>query len=282
MAEQKPWCDLHMHSFFSDGLDSPEEMVKRTKEAGATAMALTDHDTTEGLNRARAEAERVGIDFIDGIELSTVWGRNEVHVLGLMIDSNTPSLSENIEGWKASRIDRIHRTIKRLGDLGYTITFDEVQAQAGDKGTMGRPHVARALLEKGIVKSVDEAFTRFLASGKPCYMEREMISVGEAISIIKDAKGIPVLAHPGVYGLDEEIREFRGMGLEGLEVYHGDHSRGEIKKYQKLCKKHDLLPTGGSDDHGLKSGRANIGRIQTPIGCLMDLRASVSKDKHAT
>jgi hypothetical protein len=247
-------ADLHIHSNFSDGLLSPEEIVKNARDAGLTVISITDHDIVDGIDHAIAEGEIQGVKVIPGIEFTTDLPDTEIHILGYYIDYKAQWLKELLSRIREDRKNRIYKIVDKLNKLGVEIIADDVLKLA-EIGSAGRPHVARVLLEKGFVKSIQEAFNRYLDSKAPAYVPHFRLTPVQAIETIKKAGGIPVFAHPAVSNKDEMIPEMMAKGLAGIEVFYSKHSDSQVKHYRSLAVKYGLLMTGGSDFHGLKTIR---------------------------
>ena len=246
--------DLHTHTTASDGSLSPEELVQLAKHQGVSALAVTDHDSVAGLHRAKAEGERLGIEIIPGIEISCLYGGIELHILGHFINAENPRLEAMLTTYLASRDERNPRIVERLRELGCDLSYEEVKAFAGP-GTIGRPHIAQVLLRKGYVGSIAEAFDRYLADGGPAYVPRALPTPAEAIGLIRQIGGIPILAHP-VYisRLREPIEQIcatlKNAGLLGIESLYSTHTRQQTDRYLIIAREQGLLVTGGSDFHG--------------------------------
>ncbi len=246
--------DLHTHTTASDGSLAPEELVQMAKQQGVTTLAVTDHDTIAGLSRARVAGEQVGVDVIPGIEISCLYGDVELHILGYFINPDDPHLAPALTRYWASREDRNPRIVQRLQELGCDLSYADVKAIAGS-ATVGRPHIAQALIRKGYVKSVSEAFDRYLADDAPAYIPRLLPSPAEAIGLIRQIGGIPVLAHP-VYTsrlkepFEQVCATLKGLGLLGIEAIYSSHNRQQTDRYRSISRNQGLLVTGGSDFHG--------------------------------
>lgn len=247
-------ADLHIHTNFSDGLLSPEEIVKKANVAGLTIIAITDHDTVDGIPGAMAEGAILGIKVIPGIEFTTDLPDTEIHILGYYIDHKAEWLLELLKKIRDDRVNRIYKIVEKLKGLGINIETQEILKLA-DIGSVGRPHVARVLLEKGAVKSIQEAFNKYLDSSAPAYVPHFKLTPFEAVETIIRAGGIPVYAHPAVSNKDEIIPQLVAKGLAGIEVYYSKHSDAQIKHYSSIAKKYGLLVTGGSDYHGFGTMR---------------------------
>ncbi len=256
--------DLHMHSRFSDGTDTPEELIALAVEQGATAVALTDHDTVHGIGRFLAAAKEQGVRAISGVEVSTSSASNEMHMLGYCLAHEDAVLARQLDWIRSAREARNEEILHKLHKLGMHMSWQEVCRHAGDQ-VIGRPHFARAMVARGYVGSTKEAFSRYLARGCPAYARRRILTAQEAIEIIRGAGGVPVLAHPFVLQvnqleLSDLVKALRDMGLEGIEAYYPQHTADQTRYYVQLAKEYDLIPTGGSDYHGRATPDLRIGR----------------------
>lgn len=243
-------ADLHIHTTASDGIFPPEAIVAMAKESALDVIAVTDHDTTSGIDAAKKAAAKMQITFVPGVEISA-GGDLEIHVLGYGINPEAPVLKELFSSMQKERIRRAHTMLQRLALLGYPLDTDAVFENA--QGSVGRPHIARAMVEKGYVSSVQEAFQRFLGSGKPAFVSREKLDTAHVIRILTQAGGIPVLAHPTLLHMPQEqlyplLTCWKDAGLAGLEVYHPSQ-RSDFDSWLRLAKRFDFLITGGSDYH---------------------------------
>ena len=243
-------ADLHIHTTASDGIFPPEAIVAMAKESALDVIAVTDHDTTSGIDAAKKVAAKMQITFVPGVEISA-GGDLEIHVLGYGINPEASVLKELFSSMQEERIRRAHTMLQRLALLGYPLDTDAVFENA--QGSVGRPHIARAMVEKGYVSSVQEAFQRFLGSGKPAFVSREKLDTAHVIRILTQAGGIPVLAHPTLLHMPQEqlyplLTCWKDAGLAGLEVYHPSQ-RGDFDSWLRLAKRFDFLITGGSDYH---------------------------------
>jgi hypothetical protein len=256
--------DLHTHSTASDGTLGPTELVGAAVRAGLDAVALTDHDSMEGLAEAGAAARSSGITLVPGVELSV--GPDEqrdVHILGYFVDPTDTSLQDRLGRMRVARLERATRMVASLRDAGYGISLDEV-LELADCGAVGRSHVARMLVKRGHADSVDEAFDRFLARGRPFYHPKPAADPTEAVRVLLAAGALPVLAHPGVSRVDDLIPALVDAGLAGLEAFHADHSPDERLRYERLAHSYGLLVTGGSDHHGPGTPSADLGSVPIP------------------
>lgn len=278
MRQRHNRVDLHIHSTASDGTLTPSEVVRLALARGLHVIALTDHDTVGGVVEAQAAASGTELEVIAGVEINTAGDGTSLHMLGFYIDPQNPTLTEKLQTMRDARLGRAHEMVERLGEMDLPLAWEEVRALAGGE-SVGRPHVARALLNKGYVATVQEAFDRFIGTGCPAHIPRVRLSPAEAIQVIIKSGGIPVLAHPAHSGLAvvERIPEFVGCGLRGLEVYYPRHSPDEIEVLLRLCREHDLIATGGTDFHGSdnKEG-APLGSVYVPMACAERLRVAAT------
>jgi hypothetical protein len=265
--------DLHSHTTASDGTLSPRELVAAAARHGVTVLAVTDHDSTDGLAEAMAEAaQHPPLTIVPGLEINCDVEGAEVHVLGYFVAHDAPWFQDFLREQRAERVARIHRITARLAELGMAIDPAEVFAIVGE-GSAGRPHVAQVMVKHGYVKSVREAFEKYLKAGGPANVPRRRLTPVEAVQVIRRANGVPVLAHPGLAERDELIPELVASGLKGIEVYYAEHSAAQVTNYLDLCRRHRLIATGGSDYHGPQSGRANpLGHPPVPWSAWEDLQ----------
>lgn len=257
-----PFVDLHMHSTASDGSRAPADVVRAAARAKLAAIALTDHDTVAGLDEAQRAGEELGVRVVTGVELSAVEGDTETHLLGLHL-RDTGALESALAGLRGMRERRARRIVERLEDIGVHISLDSVLAQAAN-GAIGRPHVARALIAEGWAVDSRDAFDRYLGAGKPAYVSKEQLGMRDAITMIHDAGGLAVLAHPGASGTRARLTALRAQGLDGVEVRHPSHSPSDTTRLAAIARELDLVPSGGSDWHGAADGPRTIGMMQVP------------------
>jgi predicted metal-dependent phosphoesterase TrpH len=242
--------DLHTHSTASDGQYAPSEVAARARKAGTVAWALTDHDTVAGLLPAAAAAKSLDLQFIPGIELSALLDEREIHVLGHFIDPVHPELCRFEDELADHRRGRVRKIVRLLAEHGVSVTEEAIVACSGGK-TIGRPHVARAMVEAGAVLTVREAFDRFLGDGRPCYVGRFRLTAEDAVAMIRRAGGVATLAHPGPSKVQAlELRRLRGMGFDGVEADHPEHHPEQAARYREVAGTVDLVCTAGTDFHG--------------------------------
>lgn len=255
--------DLHTHSTISDGTDSPEQLMRRAADAGLAAVALTDHDTIDGLDTAGARAEPLGVRLVRGCELSCAVDRGTMHMVVLFLEGEAGPLQDRLAALRDGRDIRNEQIVAALADTGVEIDLAEVLEEAGE-GAVGRPHVAAVLLRKGYVSSINEAFDRWLARGRPAYVERERLGPAEAVSLAHASGAVTVLAHPRSLDLtDTELSaaldELTDAGLDGIECEYGRYTRHERTALRELARRHDLAPSGGSDYHGAYKPDLSLG-----------------------
>ncbi|KIL41147.1 metal-dependent phosphoesterase [Gordoniibacillus kamchatkensis] len=252
------FADLHTHTTASDGTQPPADNVRLAAEAGLAAVAITDHDTVSGVAEAVAAGAKYGVQVVAGVEISTVAGGQDIHVLGYGLNIEDEMFLSRLEELRETRERRNELILAKLAELGMPLTMTEVKAETatlkrGDD-TIGRPHIAAAMQRRGYVATVSEAFDRFLAKGAAAYASVPRIAPETAIAWIREAGGAPVLAHPGLYDDDELVERLAGQGLAGIEAFHADHSPDEERKYAELAGRCGLLVTAGSDFHGFRDG----------------------------
>jgi 3',5'-nucleoside bisphosphate phosphatase len=257
-----PTVDLHTHSTASDGAASPSELAARAAAAGLVAIALTDHDTIDGVAAARAAGAAIGLDVIAGVELSANDGDQEVHLLGLHLADVAP-IAAMLDDLRSARRRRAEAIVAVLRAAGVPVTIDAVLAEAGT-GAVGRPHVARALIAGGWVRDQREAFDRYLGAGRPANVAKQRLSVADAIQMVHAAGGVAVVAHPGRDGTRARLEALQSMGVDGVEIRHPSHSAEDVARLGALATHLQLLPSGGSDWHGATDGPRVLGALKVP------------------
>jgi hypothetical protein len=276
-------ADLHIHSTYSDGSYNPVDIIKMAKTQGISTIAIADHDTVEGIEKAIESGKKYDIEVIPALEFSTYWGKAEIHILGYYIDYKQKQLLKKIDEIFEARKERARGMISLLKKQGLKISLKEVQALAGDK-YIGRPHIARSLVNNGYIEEIGQAFTdEFIGNGSKAYIPKFKLSPEEAINLIEIAGGIPVLAHPlfinhGQSLTEIDIKKLIKAGLAGVEVYHSKHESKDIQYYQKIAEKLGLLITGGSDFHGENSPDVKLGDIVLEDKYLNELRKYITQE----
>lgn len=265
------FADLHVHTSCSDGTLTPGELVEEALKRKLAAVAIVDHDTTEGIPEAMAAASGTGLEVIPGIELTAQHENQEVHLLGYFLDPLNSELRKKLEAVRINRIERVYQIVENLKGLGINLNPETVFSISG-KATVGRMHIARALVKEKLVGSLQEAFARYIGDRSPAYVLGFRLSVPEAIKLIQGAKGVAVLAHPYLLHNDELITEFSGYGLQGIEVYYPEHSQSMINFYLDLSRRLNLLVTGGTDFHGSAKPDLKLGMIKLPLEFVEKLR----------
>jgi hypothetical protein len=276
--------DLHTHSTASDGLFAPSELLQQAKAAGLEVQALTDHDTTNGIPEALTAARQLGIELIPGIEINTDIEGNEVHVLGYFIDYQQTALQQKLQVLRDSRLRRGERMVENLNKMGIAIRWERVREIA--QGSVGRPHIAKALLEQGYVKSIPEAFDKYISSNSPAYVARYKLEPEHAIRLIVSAGGLPVLAHPlahpGLATIQQRFPQMHEAGLVGLETYYGPYTPEQVQTIKTFADEHDLIATGGSDYHGPGIHPTPLGGRYVPYEAVERLKAAKAQRQGLT
>ncbi|HTG45331.1 MAG TPA: PHP domain-containing protein [Verrucomicrobiae bacterium] len=274
------FTDLHLHTTFSDGTYSPEELASEAKRFGLIAVALTDHDTVEGCPRMKAACEAAAIEFIPATELTAEINGIELHMLAYFVDIESAVLLERMHHFQDERHERIREIVARLQKMKVPLEEEDVFALANCRSP-GRPHVARALIQRKICSSLDEAFERFLKKNRPAWVPKEKISAADALKLIHSAGGLAVVAHPGLARTEEALPALIEAGIDGIECYHSRHSPAASNYYTSLAEQHDLLVTGGSDCHGMNKGKPLIGSIKLPYEYVRQIKERLPEDHPA-
>jgi predicted metal-dependent phosphoesterase TrpH len=275
------FADLHLHTQFSDGTFTPEELVGRASNLGFSAIALTDHDTVEGCARAAVACAAANIEFISGTELTAEHADTEVHILAYFVDTQNQVLLTRIGEFQAVRQNRIREMVAALNKLGIPLQAESVFALANCKSP-GRPHVARALVKEKLIGNLDEAFERYLKKGRPAWVPKTKMSALEAVELIHQAGGLAVMAHPGLNRSDDIIPALVAAGLDGIECFHTKHSTAMAERYLGIADKYHLLVTGGSDCHGFSKVKPLIGTVKLPYEHVQKLKDKVAERKAKT
>jgi hypothetical protein len=270
--------DLHLHTNKSDGRLSPTELVRLVHQGGVRRMALTDHDTTAGMEEALAEGKRLGVEVIPGVELGTDSRSGDLHMLGLFLDYQDAEFQKTMARFREGRINRVHKIVSNLAEVGVNISVNRVFGIAGE-ASVGRPHVAQALLEAGYVKAMPEAFEKWLAYGGPGDVPRDKLSPEDAIELIHRVGGLAVVAHPYEgKNILEQLPGLAAAGLDGVETYYQGYGPDRVQELLGFCERLKILPTGGSDFHGFPlAGHEEVvnypGSVEIPPSVLEQLEA---------
>jgi len=275
----QPKVDLHIHSDRSDGNLSYKQIINYSLKVGLKAISITDHDNITGIEAAEKYSQQHGLEFISGIEISARIKNYDLHLLGYFIDYQNRRLIEYIKYFQNERVKRAKKTIEQLKNFGIKLSFETVQKIAGH-GSIGRPHIAEALVKERAVDNYYEAFGKYIGDGCPCAVPKYKISPGEAISLINSAGGICVVAHPGSDVSDGLICNLIKVGLEGIETICPRHTQKQIDSFREIVYKHGLLETGGSDCHG-KKDNIIIGRLNVPYDFVEKIKERLSYKKYS-
>ncbi|MFH1061726.1 MAG: PHP domain-containing protein [Candidatus Omnitrophota bacterium] len=270
--------DLHVHTNFSDGTFTPEEVVAYALKSKLSAIAITDHDSVAGIEPSKIAAQNTDLEIVAGVELSAEINDFEIHIVGLLIDYDQEWFIDKLKEIRIARLERMKKMIEKLNQLKIDIMLEEVKGLCKDDGAIGRLHLARALFKKGITSSIREAFDRFIGANGPCYVKRFILSPKEVIEMIRKLNGIPVFAHPGNMRHDEAIPELISYGLMALEAFHTDHNQRKSQHYTSLAKKYNLLLSGGSDCHGDGKGFPLMGMVKVPYKILEKMEKAKIKE----
>jgi hypothetical protein len=271
-------ADLHIHSTASDGSLTPAEIVNRARRVGLRAIAIADHDCIDGVAEAIREGERCGVEVVPAVEISSSAGTADVHLLGYMFDPGDGPLGQFLRFFQRTREERAVKIVERLNELGFPLPLPAV-VDAGGTGSIGRMHIARALVEEGLCGSVDEAFRRLLRDGGPAFIEKYRIPAAEAIDVIHRAGGLAFLAHPGFYADEELMADLFASGLDGLEVYNPKHRQEQIFRFRTIIRERGALESGGSDFHSEKKRSLPFGKFRVPYTLVEGMRASLSTSR---
>lgn len=265
-------CDLHIHSVYSDGVLPPREIVGIARDRNLQAVAITDHDTIRGQEEALQAGRKFNVEVIRGLELSVMEKGKSYHILGYMIDLEDRGILDSLRWLREERLVRFEKILKKLDSMGIEITMDEVIESTGTY-SYGRPHIARLMLEKGVVSNSQEAYSRYLGDGRAAYVSKKVLSMEEAIGVIIGAGGVPVWAHPGRKVFDLKVLGgMIEMGLKGLEVWHPNHDSNLESKIAEIADQKGLIPTGGSDFHSKESMKVDIGGRYAPHESVLRIR----------
>ncbi len=276
--DKEKYIDLHVHTTYSDGNFSPKEVIKYCKKVNVVAVGITDHDTTDGIKEAIEEGKKEGIEVIPGVELSAEYEdstEGEVHILGYYIDYEDKFLQQKLELFRKARQERAYKIIEKLRSLNVFLDEEEVFKNKNSAQSIGRLHFARLMVEKKITSSIKEAFELYLGYNRPAYVPKVKLKLQEAISMIVQSKGVPVLAHPyfGICIDSKTIKKFISYGIKGIEVYHSKHHKNVVEELTNLAEKYGLIITGGSDCHGtVDSSTPLLGSMKISYSILEQLK----------
>jgi len=266
------YVDLHTHTTYSDGILTPEELLKKAAEAGLDAISITDHDSIDGCVEAHALSKEYLVEIIDGIEFSCYEDGKEFHVLGYNFDPYNTVLTKYLVEFRDARFIRAEKIVAKINHLGVSIKFDDIAIKAG-KAPIARPHIAAVLLDMGVLDNLKEAFWKYLAEGKPAYEPKANFSITQALNVINKSGGVAILAHPGKYLSQDELSNIIKLGIDGIEVVHPSHDKTTENFYRKIASQYWLLATGGSDFHGNRDyDDDNFGKFKLPYSVVNSIK----------
>lgn len=269
------WIDLHVHTYCSDGLRSPSDMVRWARKVGLSAVGICDHDTIAGLKEGQSTGRLNGIEVVPGMELSSQYKGRDLHILGYYFDPENADLNDYLQRFRTERYRRAAKMIVNLNQDGIHIDMDDIEKKA-EGSSIGRPHIAEALMERGYVETFQEAFHRYIGYGAASYVEKYKLPPDQAIQLIAQSRGISILAHPGPVVSDDILVDLIKMGIDGMEVIHPNLNQRRTRYLMGLAKEHGLLVSGGSDCHGGRTGNICMGKYNVPYSFLEAI-----KDKKA-
>ncbi len=273
----KEYADLHVHTVFSDGAKTPEEVIRMAEQAGLAAISITDHDNLEGCIQAQEIKHKYDVEVIDGIEFSCFENGREFHVIGYNVDADNKQLQEHLKYFRDARLKRAEIILEKLKSINISIEFDSVLEKAGE-APVARPHIASALLDEGYISNLKEAFNLYLGEGKPAYQAKALFTVEKAIKLINNCGGVSSLAHPAKLVNQETLFRFIKSGLDGIECIHPMHDEHLTYYYKNIARQYWLLETGGSDYHGSRSfDEDNFGKFVVPANVVESIRLACSR-----
>ncbi len=268
-------ADLHIHTKCSDGLFTPEEIVRKAIHAGLKAISITDHDTVTGIDQAKPLALELGLELIPGVEMSSAYKGYDIHILGYFFDYQQSELKGYLDHCRLLRTERAERMVQKLAKMGVKIEIEQIIMKA-QNGSVGRPHIAAVLQDGGFVKSFSEAFSKYLGSHSPAYVKSIETHPEEVIRLINEAGGLSFLAHPAQNVPDEILRQLISFGLDGLEIIHPSHDTYRQNYYREIANEYFLLFSGGSDYHGLKDHEDNFGQVWIPYEWVTKMKSRLA------
>jgi predicted metal-dependent phosphoesterase TrpH len=278
MTSATPYVDLHLHTNHSDGTDSPTEVVARAVEHGISAIAIADHDTVSGVAEAREAAAQQGLEFLCATEISSKFNEMEVHIVGLGVDIESPAFLDALNEQKESRNARAEGIIAELHKLGVPVEWARVAARTAD-GVVGRMHIAQEIHELGFSQNVQDAFDRYIGRGRKAFIRKTVMTSAEAVDLIHQARGLAVLAHPGIGASQRMLPRLLRLPFDGIEAYHCKHTPGQIEEFSALAREHNLLISGGSDCHGQAKRKPEMGNVRVPYEHFTRLTEAIAAKK---
>ena len=268
-------CDLHIHSYYSDGASAPADLVEKASVIGLAAVSVTDHDTLEGQQEALRAGTRYGIEVIEGIEFSVHVEDLDTHILGYLIDPGSKELTRALSELGQARVERAREIVRKLQAEGLYLSIGEILERAGG-GTVGRPHIAKALVERGLVGSFQAAFGKYLGEGRSCYVPKTVLPIEQVTGLIRDAGGVAIWAHPGErVNNGQLLGRMLDAGIQGLEAYHPNHGPSVTREILGAAESSGLIVTGGSDFHFIEAKQVDLGDVTTPYSSVIALREAV-------
>ncbi len=277
-ANESGAIDLHTHTLHSDGALTPCDLLNKAKSVGIRLISLTDHDSVSGLPDAESHAKEIGIDFIPGIELTSSYGKYQLHILGFFFDYTNKLVTSCLTDLHNARVNRARRIIAKLNRIKIPLRFESVLEKSGIENSIGRPHIANTMVEEGYAETYDEVFNKYLGIGRPAYEANHPFPPEQAIRLIAQAGGLSFIAHPSHYVNEDILQQFQKFGLDGIEVIHPSHSHEETEWARSFAGNNGLLKCGGSDFHGgLKNDDANLGRYSMEDGWLESMEKKLGR-----
>lgn len=271
------FVDLHLHTNRSDGSDEPRRVVERAAEKELAAIAVTDHDTLAGVSETQAAGRELGVEVLRGVEISSRFGKNELHILGLGVSLDSPELNAALKAQVAARDSRAEQMVERLKALDVPVTIEKIKARITD-GVIGRMHVAQEVVAVGAATHVQDAFDKYIKAGRPAYVPKEVVPVEQAVELIHTAGGLAFVAHPGLGKHDSRLESIFKHPFDGIEAYHTRHTPAQRKKFLAFAESRDLLVSGGSDCHGTIKGEAPLmGRAEVPFEVYARIRDALAR-----
>jgi len=270
-SDRRGCVDLHIHTVHSDGADTPEEIVRRAVAIGLKTISITDHDTIAGVEETIRLAEAYSLEVVSGVELSASDGSSDIHILGYFFDYSDPALAEELVRFRSARLERAKKMLEKLKEMNIDLPVEKV-LDIANRGAVGRPHIAGALLDMGYVDTFEDAFRKYIGHHSPAYVPKLRLEPARAFELIRKSGGVAAMAHPGTVQRDDLIPGFVEQGMQALEVWHPQHDRGSVRYYLELAKRYGLAVTGGSDTHGARAGNSVVGSERVPASVVDGLR----------